>query len=55
MIIRSRKYLNSVGWVEPGGGAIWRIPHIGRNAAVAEIPKAKRVNVMHWLIVILSR
>lgn len=42
MILRSRKALKSEGWIEPGGGSVWRITSAGRKAAKAEIPKGKR-------------
>lgn len=41
MIARSRKHLTQEGWLDPKGGAVWRITSAGRKAAKADPSKTR--------------
>ncbi len=39
MVLRARKAMVQEGWVEAGGGLVWRITNAGRRAAKAELSR----------------
>lgn len=42
MVLRARKHMVHEGWLESGGGVLWRITSAGRLAAKADTAKTKK-------------